>query len=200
MKTVIQCFAAVCIIASTSLGGFDLEISGTYEYAVSIENSESLLVLGAGADQIEARDTSYVEVQATAPLQVHVGGIGVLLLHDSSTMNYYDGETGSLRIYENAQVVLQGGLIDYIRSYQYVLSPNQTYIPHIEIVSTEYDFDSSTNILTGVWMDDSTFDIQLVDQSGYDPVIENIFFTPEPATLLLVGAGGLLLRRRTKLR
>ncbi len=197
MKIVPPYFMTICVCASVSFGAFDHVISDTYEGGGLTLQSESLLVTGAGAYRIEARGVSYVEVQGTAPLQEFVGGIGMILLDGGSSMNYYGGESASLRVYDNAYAVLQGGRIDYIRSFQYVMSPNQTYIPHIEIVSTEYDFDSSTNKLTGVWMDDSTFDIQLVDQSGYDPVIENIFFTPEPATLCMMGVGVLLLRRRS---
>jgi hypothetical protein len=70
--------------------------------------------------------------------------------------------------------------------------------PHIEIVALDWDWDDITNVLTGTWADFSTFDILLVDRDGYDPVIENITFTivPEPASLLLIAAGGLLIRRR----
>ena len=196
MKRATHYFMAICVCASVSFGVFDHVISDTYEHVTVNLNSESLLVTGAGAFAIRGNGFSYIVVEGTAPLEADVGGISSLTLDDGSTAEIMRGELGSLRMYKNATATLEGWRIDYLHSYQYVLSPNQTYIPHIEIVSTEYDFDSSTNKLTGVWMDDSTFDIQLVDQSGYDPVFENIFFTPEPATILLVGAGGLLLRRK----
>lgn len=201
MKRTTHYLITICVCVPVSFGAFDHVISDTYEHGTVTLNSESLLVTGAGALSIRAYGSSYVELrETTPPLQMDVGGVWGMRLNDSSSMNYYGGETGDITFWDNSSAVIQGGRIDYISSYQYVLSSNQNYIPHIEIVSNEYDFDSSTNKLTGVWMDDSTFDIQLVNQSGYDPVIENIFFTPEPATLLLVGAGGLLLRRRTKLK
>lgn len=197
MKHVELCFVVCCILGSVCLAGFDYVIEDTYRLGTIDLDSQSLLVLGAGAGWIDSRGSSYVEVHNTdTPLELNVGGIWTMDLNDSSDLVYLGGETMDLTLSDHATAILEGGRIDYISSFQYVLSPNQNYIPHIEIVSTEYDFDSSTNTLTGVWMDGSTFDIQLVDQSGYDPVIENIFFTPEPATLLLVGAGGLLLRRR----
>jgi hypothetical protein len=198
MKRISCYFVVACVCTSASLGAFDYTISETYEGGGVTLQSESLLVTGAGAYRIEARGSSYVEVQGTAPLQEFVGGIALILLDGVSSLDYYGGETGSLRIYDNAQGVLRGGRLDYLRSYQYVLSPNQNYIPHIEIVCKQHNFDSSTKRLTGVWMDDTTFNIQLVNQNGYDPAIENIFFTPEPATLLLVAAGGLLLRRKRR--
>ena len=201
MKRATHYLIAICVCVPVSFGAFDHVISDTYEHGTVTLNSESLLVTGAGALSIRAYGSSYVELrETTPPLQMDVGGVWGMRLNDSSSMNYYGGETGDITFWDNSSAVIQGGRIDYISSYQYVLSSNQTYIPHIEIVSTEYDFDSSTNKLTGVWMDDSTFDIQLVDQSGYDPVIENIFFTPEPATLCMMGVGVLLLRRRSERR
>ena len=86
------------------------------------------------------------------------------------------------------------GSIDYIDSYQNVS------LPHIEMIVKDHSFAAGTNLLTGTWGDDSGFSIQLVNQAGFDPVIDNIAFTivPEPATLLLITAGALALRRRRK--
>ncbi|HML76012.1 MAG TPA: PEP-CTERM sorting domain-containing protein, partial [Anaerohalosphaeraceae bacterium] len=66
------------------------------------------------------------------------------------------------------------------------------------IICKDYSFNSMTSKLTGTWTDNTTFNIQLVNQTGYSPAIDNIKFTiiPEPATLLLLGLGGVLLRRR----
>jgi hypothetical protein len=70
--------------------------------------------------------------------------------------------------------------------------------PHIEIVCDlgSVNYDTVTKKLTGSWLDGIPFSIQLIDVSGYSPAIENIFFTPEPATLCMMAAGALLLRRR----
>ena len=121
-------------------------------------------------------------------------------------MNYYGGETGNFVIHGNAKANLQGGRIDYIGSFQYVPTVNNITYPHIEMVVREYD-DSNPNLVTGVWNVDNDsdgeydpFSINLIDQSGYDPVIENITFTiiPEPMTLLFFGFGGLTVRRLGK--
>ena len=198
MKHVELCFAVCCILGSVCLAGFDYSIVDAYEYGTVDLDSQSLLVLGSGAESIDARGSSYVEVRETAgPLDFGVSGIWTMHLSDSSSVKHLGGETGAMTLSDHATAILKGGRIDYISSRQYVLSPNQNYFPHIEIVCKVHDFDSSTKKLTGVWLDDSTFDIQLVDQSGYDPVIENIFFTPEPATLCMMGLGALLVRRRS---
>ncbi len=123
---------------------------------------------------------------------MNVGGITSFILQDNSMTNYYGGETDVFHIRDNAQAVLSGGRINHISSYQW----SSNYIPHIEFVC---DIDSvvhntSTNVLTGNWLDGSSFNIQLHDQTGYDPAIDNIFFTPEPVTLLLFAFGGLVVR------
>ena len=118
-------------------------------------------------------------------------------------LDFSGGELHQFDIHSAGRVVFSGGRIDEIRSYQHVEDipvgdpPVLVPDPHIEIFCrNDHYWDDTTNILTGTWFDDSTFNIQLVDADGYSPTIENIFFTPEPATLLLITVGGLLLRRR----
>ena len=119
-------------------------------------------------------------------------GIHTLDILDTTTLNYYGGETSLFTIWDNASAVFEGGRIDFIYSYQNVSLPN------IEMIVKEYDFNISTDVLTGLWADDSAFSIQLTDQSGYADVIDNIAFTivPEPATLSIMCLGALLLKKR----
>jgi hypothetical protein len=123
---------------------------------------------------------------------------------DYSFLNFSGGEVHLFDIHAASHAVFSGGRIDEIWSYQTAWtlggdSPELVPDPHIEIVALDWDWNVNTNVLTGTWADFSTFDIQLVDRVGYDPVIENITFTivPEPASLLLIVAGGFLLRRRS---
>ena len=176
-----------------------VKLEDAYDYGINL-NSESLLFTGAGSLQVVAKGSSYVEVQNTSPLEQFVGGIYTLDLDDYSTMNYYGGETGAFYIYEDASAVFEGGRIDYISSYQSIFGPNETIVKHIEMIVKTHDYNISTKILTGIWADDSAFNIQLVDKAGYDPAIDNIAFTivPEPATLALLGLGMLALRRNRR--
>jgi len=106
---------------------------------------------------------------------------------------------GSFRIYDDSTAVFEGGRIDYISSYQYVYWLNgQPVDQHIEMIVKNYSYNTSTKKLTGTWADNTTFNIQLYNQTGYDTVINNIKFTiiPEPATVLLLGLGSLLMRKR----
>ena len=152
-------------------------------------------------------DWSQATIEGTDPLiDEFTGGIWELTQADYSFLNFSDGEIHLFDIHAASHAVFSGGRIDEIWSYQsawaYVGQPPELVPdPHIEIVCLDWDWDDITNVLTGTWADFSTFDIQLVDrtQYGYDPAIENISFTivPEPASLLLIAAGGLLVRRRS---
>ena len=193
MKKITFNLALLVFCTSMSFADFDYTISNTYEFEIEIRGEESLLVTGMGADRITALDYSYVEIQNTAPYQANVGGIHDLNLDGFSTLHFYDGEIVGLDIYSNAKAILEGGQISVIESLQDVFVGGDI-IKHIEIKCLNYNFNSSTNLLTGTWLDNSQFSISLVDQPGYDPVIDNIFFTPEPASIALLGLGGFLLR------
>ncbi len=100
---------------------------------------------------------------------------------------------------------MYGGRIDTLDSWQitwkYEGQPAElVWIPHIEMLVKDYTYNTLTKILRGTWGDDSLFNIQLIDHTnyGYDPAIDNIKFTiiPEPLSLLLFAAGGLVVCRR----
>jgi hypothetical protein len=209
-------FVIIGMCSASCLGAFDFVISDTYEYAVSLHGVEALLVTGGGADQIIAYDRSYVEIRNTRPLQEFVGGVGLLLLNNYASTTFGNGELNSFRIYSDAQAVLGGGRINHISSYQDADDLVQVgwdydrnvpiFRKHIEMIVREWVYNPQTKLLSGVWNVDNnndtlfdTFSIQLHNQTGYDPVIDNIKFTiiPEPATLLLFGLGGLLMRRNS---
>ena len=203
MRKLVLLWMGVWVCSSVALGAFDFTISDTYDGGTVTLNSESLLVAGAGAHEIRARGHSYVEVQDTAPLELGTGGIYGLVLYDTSQMTFLGGELGDLVIRGDATATLSGGRIDYIASYQYVPMPNDIAYPRIEMVVRSWSHNDQTNLLTGSWNVDNdndsefdTFSMQLHDQAGYDPVLENITFTiiPEPMTLLFFGLGGLAVR------
>ncbi len=203
MRTVVLLWLGVFICSSmTSAAVYELG-EGEYGYGLVLRSDDSLLVNGGGASAVDAWDYSFVEVRYTStPLGLDVGGINTLSLHDNSILNYYGGLTGILSLRGDAQTFLFGGSINAILSYQYVPMPNNIAYPRITI-DCQLDsvvYDSQTNIVMGNWNNGELFSIQLYDQSGYDPVIENIEFVPEPMTLLLFGFGGFAIRRFVKRR
>ena len=149
-------------------------------------------------------DWTQATIESTSSLSEFDGGIWDLNMGGYSSLDFSGGEIHEFGIHSYSHAVFSGGRIDEIWSSQSAWTytgqpPELVPDPHIEIVCLDWDWDDITNVLTGTWADLSTFDIQLVDRVGYDPVIENIAFTivPEPASLLLIAAGGLLLRRRS---
>jgi hypothetical protein len=183
-------------VSVCALAGYDYTISSGYSDDIVLKNSQTLLMTGGGLYRLTAGGSSIVTIKNTAPLAIGMGGVVDLIIGDLSHLSLSGGYIQSLNISGFATATLSGGQINKIYSYQSTTVPN--YMQHIEIICKDYSFNSTTSKLTGTWADNTTFHIQLVNQSGYSPVIDNIKFTiiPEPATLLLLGLGGVLLRRR----
>jgi len=192
----------LCCIASVS-SGYDYVITDGFFGGLTLDDYESLLMTGGGRDELTLFDWSNATIQGTSALVKYSGGIWFLSMGGYTHLDFSGGELHELSIHSASRAVFSGGRIDEIRSYQYVedipVGDPPVWIPdpHIEIVChDDYYWNQATNILTGRWFDDSAFSIQLVDVAGRDPVIDNIFFTPEPSSLLLMSIGGLFLRRR----
>ena len=143
---------------------------------------------------MNGQDFSVLDIFSTSALVLNTGGIWELNLVDSTRLNLIGGQIRNLDIKESSTAVLRGGRIDNIGCWQTVL------LPHIEMIVKDYSYNAQTKILKGTWGDDSLFNIQLIDhiQDGYSPAIDNIKFTiiPEPMSLMLIGLGALLIRRR----
>jgi hypothetical protein len=191
---------ATCGIAAQA--GYDYVIESGYGLP-QLNGSKTLLMTGGGGGGLIMTDHSLAKIEGTSALQEGLGGIWTLDVIGESRLEFYGGEVHELSIGTYATALLAGGRIDRLWSgqdaWKYAgdppaLVPN----PHIEMVCDigSVNYNTATKILTGNWLDGTAFNIQLVDVSGYSPVIQNIFFTPEPATLCMMAAGVLLLRRR----
>ncbi|MGA1980707.1 MAG: hypothetical protein ABSG99_09155 [Sedimentisphaerales bacterium] len=196
---------------------FDFTISSVYINDYFTLNDQSLLVEGAGVNEVRAYEDSYIEIRNTTPYEWKVGGVGRAILFDQSSINIYGGETGgivatdnsSVNIYggevhglivaDNSSATLYGGNIGGIRNSQSV--PIGTEID-LEVVCKSWTWNESINHITGIWGDDSSFDIGLVNTSWDNfedyRMIDHISFTviPEPLTGILMAMGVLFLRRR----
>ncbi len=174
--------------------------AGEYSYALDWL-SGVLVVDGGGADWIEVRNSSRLEVWSTSvPLGLDVGGIMDLDVGHNARLNYYGGLTEEFSIGQNATAFLYGGRIDFISSYQYVTWINgKPTGQHIHIHAQDgWGWKYENGLIKGVkglWLDGSAFDIRFIDKTGYDPVWANVYI-PEPATLLLMCLGTFLLHRR----
>lgn len=152
-------------------------------------------------------DSSYVEVWNTSPLRVNVGGLWDLYLYGESGLQFHGGELNYLGLSRASTAVLDGGYIGCMGAAQEVsiigrdpVTQEPIYNRHIEMIVKDYEYDDLTGLLTGTWVDDTLFRIQLIDVPGYTPTFENISFTiiPEPVTFVLLafGAAGLRTSRQ----
>jgi len=181
-------------------------INDGYFTSLTLVNHETLLMTGGGGHNLTLDDSSQATIQGTAPLVEHQGGIWDLRVtgNENCFLDFSGGGIHEFYIAFDAHAKFSGGRIDKIFSWQHVtdvpVGDPPVWVPdkHIEIVCWDWNWQESTNILTGTWEDYSTFNIQLYDIVNYDPVIDNIKFTiiPEPVTLLLLSVGGLVLRRK----
>mgnify|MGYP000616124849 CR=1 FL=1 len=202
MKFVFFLLILVCIPVVT-LAGYDdgFITTGEYEGVVSwYTRNPPLIVDGGGAVAIEMWNSSYLEVRSTSiPINDdwHTGGITDIWLDDYSSLLYLDGSTEEITVTEHSSAVLKGGRIDAITSLQNVITPS---IDLYAQVGWELITDTSGKIfITGLWMDGTDFNIQLINDPDYDDTWENInVIVPEPTTLILMGIGGILLRQKRR--
>lgn len=197
--------ALILIILSVPMSADVLDDSvisgGEYGYGIRIKNNDTLLVDGGGADIIEMWDTSYLEVRSTSiPTDInwYTGGIRDIVLDDAAELLHLGGYSQVIRVSEDSTATIKGGYISAITSFQYASTK------HVDLYclpgwSWKTNLQDEIMGITGQWGDQSPFDIFLIDRTdrGYDPAWMNInvIEVPEPASLLLVGFGGLFLRR-----
>lgn len=194
------------LFVPTTYAGYDRVISnGEYVYGLDW-GSGSLLVDGGGGDRIEVLNYAQIEVRSTSmPLGLDKGGIMDITLKNFSQLSYFGGLTGNLIIRQNSIADLHGGQIDYITSFQNVFwmygEPTGQHINLYCQTGWSWLTDGAQNKvgITGLWMDNTPFTIQFQDRTslGFDPVWANInVIVPEPASIMLLALGGLLIKKR----
>ncbi len=215
MKKLLVCIIGLlCSISYAS--SFDYTITSGFTSGFFKITNESLLVEGGGIENIQAYENSYVKVTGTDAYVYQNSGIRTITLKDDSSLDLYDGEIGkgidaydssSINIYGGSiesltamgasTINIYGGNISVIDTAQYVLFDDSF---EITIVCYDWAWDDDNNILSGYWEDGSILSIELPDSIWEDgsaySLYEHVTIVPEPCSLVLLGLGGLLIRRK----
>lgn len=170
------------------------------EYAtltITLERDEELFVTGGGAECIDAEDYTYIEVRSTSiPVNGnwYIGGIMDIFLSDNSGLLYLDGVTDEISIGQDATAIIKGGTVNALTIGR---SPSGSCEA---IIYCQADYTKNQSGISGLWADGTAFDIDFINVGSYPPTADyvNVVVIPEPATLALLGLGGLLIRNKRK--
>jgi hypothetical protein len=208
MKRVLAVFlltVSVPIWGGLADDGFLTE--GEYVGSVTWRSFEPpLIVDGGGAYQISVRDYGRLVVQSTStPLSDGwpdpPGGVYDILLFNNSQLLYLNGVTEFIWLTQNNSAELKGGIINYIKATRYAaaeLGDENVFIYAYEDSWSWIDNDPLKGI-QGIWLaNDLPFRIEFINDFDYSPTWMSVQVIPEPTTFVLLGLGGLLLRRQKR--
>jgi hypothetical protein len=108
--------------------------------------------------------------------------------YDSSTVNIYDGTITChfLGVRDTSSLNIYGGNLDVVNS------PTFYEASTVNIYGYDFFYDDVLGVLTGNLQDGSNFIFRELSPSNYS----HLNLIPEPTTLLLLGLGAVVLRKR----
>ena len=226
MRALIIAGAIVCITATLSAEVYfeneaypdghlqeeDLYVSGgDYYWYVDADETSVVDIFGGTVDWFRPFGFSTANISGGLTIDLNASG--------TSEVNISGGEVVQLLAEGLSTISVTGGVVDWLSvSYNSETTISEAEVTNlwargssvVDVTGYELSFDPHfywdsirqvwQGSLTGYWQDESSFSITTWDEGTYDHLALNnlgpLPGIPEPATLLLLGLGGLVLRRK----
>jgi hypothetical protein len=187
-----------------------VDMSGGTMRSLNASGSSTMNISGGGVQWLETRNSSVVQMSGgsvnwldasnSTMAQLTGGSVYRLNARDTSMVNIYDGSVYYLSAFDTSTVNIFGGLIENIGTGD---SGNISYAT-ITIVGKNFELGDGLTLvgdelfgvgrLSGQWLDGTSWQTYI----ALNRTTATILLIPEPATVLLLGLGGLALRRKQR--
>jgi hypothetical protein len=177
-----------------------IEVQNTLPLQTGVGGIESVKLYNNSSMTLSGGEVSGIDLKNSATLSVLDGKVlGTIYATGDNIINIAGGATDKIYANGSTKVTLSGGNIGTMQIGLNISSTSPpTYIVMCDLYSLNRTYINGVlSGITGNWLDGSGFDIEVGSRIG-NPTSDYIQFVPEPATLTLLGVGGLMLRKRKR--